>query len=131
MTALRLLLTTAGLLLLGAGASSAQGFKTNNYNVNVSGQTTIMNAWTCWHGDCSFAHCQINDLKKPRLGTVTVRIRDTRIPAGNGTCSGKPIKGLDIIYKPKPGARGPDNYRARVTAENGGRYILNFNLNLR
>lgn len=59
---------------------------------------------------------------KPKSGTVTFRKESWTIDDAGSRCKGKPVTGIAIVYTPKPGFRGSDEFRvdSRYYAYDGG-----------
>jgi hypothetical protein len=109
-----------------AAPAEAQAPKQETYPIIARGPTRLLENWTCWHGDCSFANCNARMVREPRQGNMQVRVGDTTIPRTGGKCAGQPTKGLNLTYVPRAGARGADEIIIRITADNGGNYLKRY-----
>lgn len=104
MTVFRSAILTLGCLLL-AGPATAQ----NKMPVVKSGQSVVLRSIAAYDPTtCLFAALPIITVaKQPANGTVVVE--KTSFTLGNDTrCSGTAVKGTQVVYKSKPGYRGPE-----------------------
>ncbi|WP_109315415.1 hypothetical protein [Pseudovibrio ascidiaceicola] len=98
-------------LVAGAGVASAETFS-RDVRANRS---SIVNRHVYYDGQlCSSGPiAQVKLKKQPKHGTVKI-VRSVWTPK-KGKCKGKKFKGVDIIYTPKRGYRGVEEFSTRYS----------------
>ncbi|WP_037037577.1 hypothetical protein [Pseudovibrio sp. JE062] len=102
----------AAFLIAGVGTAAAE---THSGDVRANRSTIVnkhfyYNAQQCTSGPIA----QVKLKKKPKHGTVKI-VRATWSPPKGKRCSNKKFKGVDIIYTPKKGYRGPDEFSTKYS----------------
>lgn len=116
--------------LLALSPARAEEFKRLEYHFAATGPTRILSGWTCWFADCKYADCHMTTLQRPKLGALRPVASSGVIPAPGGRCARHPAPVLAILYTPRPGAHGADEVTLRSIADNGGRHILHFHIDV-
>ena len=83
-----------------------------------SGQSQWMDEYYGWNNDCSFKTINVDVVERPRNGSVSPRIRRSRIQqaqVGTAThCIGRPTRAVAVYYRSRKGFRGTDRFRVRM-----------------
>ncbi|KZK75992.1 hypothetical protein PsW64_01122 [Pseudovibrio sp. W64] len=103
----------AGAAFLIAGLSAAAA-ETHSGDVRAN-RSTILNRHVYYNAQlCSSGPiAQVKLKKEPKHGTVKI-VRSVWTPK-KGKCKGKKFKGVDVIYTPKRGYRGPDEFSTKYS----------------
>ena len=98
-------------LIAGMGAAVAE---THSGEVRAN-RSTILNRHVYYNGQlCSSGPiAQVKLKTEPKHGTVKI-VRSVWAPE-KGKCKGKKFKGVDVIYTPKRGYRGPDEFSTKYS----------------
>ncbi|SFU07004.1 hypothetical protein SAMN05444141_107334 [Pseudovibrio denitrificans] len=103
----------AGIAFLLAGTSVAMA-EDHSGDVRAN-RSTIVNRHFYYNSQlCSSGPiAQVKLKKEPKHGSVKI-VRSVWVPE-KGKCKGKKFKGVDIIYTPKRGYRGPDEFSTKYS----------------
>ncbi len=102
---------SAAIVMAGIGAAAAE---THSGDVRAN-RSTILNRHVYYDSQLctSGPIAQVKLKKEPKHGTVKI-VRSVWVPK-KGKCKGKKFKGVDIIYSPKRGYRGPDEFATKYS----------------
>jgi hypothetical protein len=96
-------------------------------------RATQLDLFMQWNNNCkNLGTITTNVTKRPSSGTLRPSVVTAPIPRqadfGSNKCAGKKIKGLRIVYRPKPGFRGRDSATIFVNYSSSGRKSYSYSI---